>query len=158
MSFWYSWGIRGVGYDVLEGSDGENERLRWVQARIQLGEEQGVKGTDLVMGVERGQIWVHVHHIMNAWTFCGQGDIQNQLTMGALRDKASERGGEREEIGRRDGNNKPFEWKRERQWKARDLSRGAWEVEGYYRRDRGMETDVLNGKGEEEGGEGEEER
>lgn len=38
---------------MLEGSDGENERLRWVQGRIQLKREQRVKGTDLVMGEER---------------------------------------------------------------------------------------------------------
>lgn len=37
---------------MLEGSDGENERLRWVQGRIQL-KGQRVKGTDLVMGEER---------------------------------------------------------------------------------------------------------
>lgn len=51
---------------MFEGSDGEKERLRRVQGRIQLGKEQRVKGTDLVMGGEQGQIWVHVHHIMNA--------------------------------------------------------------------------------------------
>lgn len=39
------------------------------------------------------------------------------------------------------------------------LIKGAREVEGATgRRDRGMETEALNGKDEEEGGEGEEER
>lgn len=38
------------------------------------------------------------------------------------------------------------------------LIKGGREVERYRLGDSGMETDVLNGKGEEAGGEGEEER
>lgn len=41
---------------MLEGSDGEKEKLRRVQGRIQLGKVQRVKRTDLVMGVKRGRI------------------------------------------------------------------------------------------------------
>lgn len=50
MSFWDSRGIRGVGYDVLEGSDGKNERLRWVQGRIQL--RRSIESRGLTWGWE----------------------------------------------------------------------------------------------------------
>lgn len=39
---------------MLEVSDGEKERRRRVQGRIQLGKVQRVKRTDPVMGGERG--------------------------------------------------------------------------------------------------------
>lgn len=51
---------------MLKGSGGGKERPRRVQGRIQLGKVRRVKRTDLVMEVERGPIWVHVHSIMNA--------------------------------------------------------------------------------------------
>lgn len=156
MSFWDSWGISGVGYDALEGSDGEKERLRRVQGRIQLGKVQRVKRTDLVMGVERGHIWVHVHDIMNAWIFCGQGDIQNRLLVGALREKPVKEEGERRLVGEMETTSNMNE--KERQWKPGTYHGGKRGRGGTDRRDRGMETDALNGKDEEEGGEGEEER
>lgn len=128
MSFWDSWGISGVGYDALEGSDGEKERLRRVQGRIQLGKVQRVKRTDLVMGVERGHIWVHVHYIMNAWTFCGQGDIQNRLLVGALREKPVKEEGERRLVGEMETTSHMNE--KEKGNETQGLITGAREVEG----------------------------
>lgn len=49
------------------------EGVRWEKRKAEVGagqntikKEQRVKGTDLGMGMERGHICVHVHHIMKA--------------------------------------------------------------------------------------------